>query len=100
MDAYRNAESSLTNHCSCSTARHLTVGSKDVRWPRHPPSDHVELDKPPALDQAVERERGKIESAVAAVHDQFGDAATDRGRLLQPMPAEPVGKEHVAQGLM
>jgi hypothetical protein len=41
---------------------------------------------------ALETERRQVERAVAPVHDQLGDAAPDRGRLLDPVAEKPFAK--------
>src|SRR5882724_8409749 len=61
----------------------------------HPGLYHVELRDRHTIHHPLIAEAAQVEATVGAIGDQFGDGAADGGRLLQPVPAEPVGEVKV-----
>src|SRR5207245_498624 len=61
------------------------------------PSDHIEFDEAPPLDQPGEGQRSEIQAPVASVDDQLGDAASHGRRLLETVSAESVREEDVCE---
>src|SRR5262245_43883756 len=61
-----------------------------------PASNHVELAIGAIFADALVAEGRAVDGAVAAMHDQFGDRAADRRRLLQAMSGKAVGEDEVS----
>ena len=58
--------------------------------------DYILLDDWPILDHSLELELRQVDGFIFSCNDEFTEAATDSGRLLQAVAAEAVRDEQVA----